>query len=110
MRITPGVSPAHVEASQVLGGVGLTFRNSVFESGGPFNNTQTADFNFIGKNLLCEDCYFIGYGGYSIYSEGPNNVFVRPRFAHHFQWGILYPAGSIKPTLIDPRYTDGTPV
>ena len=109
LRIPQGVAPAHTEAAQVLGGVGLTFRNVVFDTGGPFNNTQTADLNFIGKDLLCEDCYFMGYGGYSIYSEGPNNRFVRPRFAGKHKWGIVYPSGT-PPTLVEPMLTNGTPL
>lgn len=109
LRVPQGVPPAHTEAAQVLGGDGLTFRNVVFDTGGPFNNTQTADLNFIGANLRCEDCYFLGCGGYSIYSEGPNNVFIRPRFARNRQFGIVYPNSVQKATLIDPRYLDGSP-
>ena len=109
MRIVQGVSPAHVEASQVLGGAGIVFRNVVFDTAGPFNNTQTADLNFIGANLLCEDCWFIGYGGYSLYSTGPNNVFLRPRFGPNAQFGHVYPAAMVMPTIIDPMNTDGSP-
>jgi len=109
IRVTKGAPGAHVEAAQVLGGVGITFRNVVFETGGPFNNTQTADLNFIGKDMLCEDCSFVGYGGYAIYSEGQNNVFLRPKFARNYQWGILFPTARFKATIIDPKHLDGTP-
>lgn len=112
MRIAQGTPPAHVEASQVLGGVGITFRNVVFDSGGPFNNTQTADLNFIGKDLLCEDCWFIGYVGYALYASGPNNVFLRPRFDRNSAFGLIYPndPGDLPPMVIDGVYTDGTPI
>jgi hypothetical protein len=111
LQIPQGVAPAHTESAQVLGGVGITFRNVVFDTGGPFNNTQTADLSFWGKDMLCEDCRFVGYGGYAIYSDGPNNVFVRPRFARTHPFGLVFPtSGSrIAPVLVDSRYVDGTP-
>jgi hypothetical protein len=111
IRVEAGVSPQHVEASQVLGGVGLTFRNVVFEVGGPFNNTQTADFNFIGKGLRCYDCWFVGFGGYSLYSAGTDNVFVRPHFGRNAEFGLVYPGEDPlqAPIIIDPVYIDGAP-
>jgi hypothetical protein len=109
-RVRQGVPPAHVEASQVLGGVGIRFTNVVFDTGGPFNNTQTADLNFIGKDLVCEDCYFPGYGGYSIYSEGPNNVFIRPHFGKNAPFGRLYPNSVQKAIIYDPRDLVGNPI
>lgn len=108
-RIGQGEPPAHVEAVQVLGGVGISFDNVVFDTGGPFNNSQTADFSFIGRGMRCTDCYFVGFGGYAIYSEGPDNVFVRPRFDRNSEFGLLYPDSTYKPTISDARYLDGTP-
>jgi hypothetical protein len=108
LRVTPGAVGDHVEAAQVLGGVGIVFNNVVFDTGGPFNNTQTADLNVIGANLSCIDCTFVGYGGYSIYADGPNNQFVRPRFARNYRFGLVFPGGT-QPLVIDPRHLDGTP-
>jgi hypothetical protein len=112
LRIPAGVPPAHVEAAQVLGGVGIVFRNVVFDTGGPFNNTQTASLNFIGKDLLCEDCWLMGYGGYALYSSGPNNRFIRPKFGRDSQFGLVYPnaADDPAPIIVDPTYSDGEPV
>lgn len=106
LRTDQGTTPEHTEASQVLGGVGIEFTNVVFDTGGPFNNTQTADLNFFGKDLVCTDCWFVGYGGYALYSEGPNNTFVRPKFANTHRWGVLYPASDTKPIILDPSYLD----
>lgn len=111
MRVGPGTPPAHVEAAQVLGGVGITFSNVVFETGGPFNNTQTADLNFMGGGLTCLDCWFLGHGGYAIYSQGPDNVFIRPRFARNSEFGLLYPTeGEPPPAIIEPSFVDGEPI
>jgi hypothetical protein len=111
IRAEQGIPPAHVEASQVLGGVGITFRNVVFETKGPFNNTQTSDLSFYGKGLLCEDCWFVGYGGYAIYSDGPGNVFVRPRFGRNSAFGLLFAGENrVDPIIIEPYWTDGTPI
>ena len=105
LRIGPGDEGAHVEAVQVLGGDGLVFRRVVFDSGCPFNNTQTADLSLNAANTLVEDSVFAGCSGYAIYSDGPNNRIVRPTFSMRHVFGEVYRGeGRIDPIIVDPRY------
>ena len=106
ITVEQGVAPAHVEAAQVLGGAGIRFENVVFETGGPFNNTQTADLSVIGADMVCQDCWFLGYGGYSVYVDGPGNVLVRPRFGPHAEFGHVYPDADQPARIVEPIYLE----
>ncbi len=110
LRVPPGGEGDHVEAAQVLGGRDLVFRDVVFDTGCPFNNTQTADLNLHAADSLIEDSWFVGCGGYAIYSDGPNVRIVRPRIGERHQWGLLYTdqaTGRIDPQIVDPRDLSG---
>lgn len=105
LRVPPGGPGAHVEASQIAGGSGYVFRNTVFEVGCPFNNTQTAAMTVHASDSLFEDSWFVGCGGFAIYSDGPGVRFVRPRIGPDHRWGLLYQApGRTDPQIIEPIF------
>jgi hypothetical protein len=53
----------------------------------------------------------VGFGGYSVYSAGIDNVFTRPHFGRNAQFGLVYPQEdpTQAPIIVDPVYVDGTP-
>ncbi len=86
VEISSRGSPAqHVEAMQALGGNGMRFSRVRFIVPGPKQDGitgQTASVNIIAGDSLFEDCEFLNAGAYyyTVYSDGPNNVFRRCRF------------------------------
>ncbi|MBI5832695.1 MAG: hypothetical protein HZB16_10360 [Armatimonadetes bacterium] len=102
-----GTPTAHVEAMQTLGGNNLRFRRVRFITHGPKTDGvtgQTAVINVIAGHSLFEDCEFAEAGAYyyTVYCDGPENVFVRCRFGRGAA-SYLYPTTGtrIAPILFD---------
>jgi len=112
-----GTPQAHVEAMQTLGGNDMRFRRVRFITHGPKTDGvtgQTAAINVLAGHTLFEDCEFAEAGAYyyTVYCDGPANVFVRCRFGRGAA-SYLYPTtgARIAPLLFDcTDLTTGAPV
>ncbi|MCE9612829.1 MAG: hypothetical protein K8T26_01045 [Lentisphaerae bacterium] len=107
----------HVEAMQALGGNSMRFTRVRFIVHGPKQDGitgQTASVNLLAGDSLFEDCDFLDAGAYyfTVYSDGPNNVFRRCRFGRGAA-SYFYPTTGTRTAPIVEACTDlatGEPV
>ncbi|MBK7864261.1 MAG: hypothetical protein IPJ65_37815 [Archangiaceae bacterium] len=100
-----GTPAAHVEAMQSLGGRQMRFSRVRFITLGPYQNGitgQTASVNYWGADGLFEDCEFLDANAYyyTLYTQGPNNVFRRCRFGKGLASYVYKDASSIPATFV----------